>query len=92
MDTTLIWCHMEFYVMVVTTLLTTLMNHSTSIVILTCFQSIQMPIIETKFGILYILICEARNRHHNDLCLEEIGLHPQNLLITLHSIGNDMRQ
>jgi hypothetical protein len=65
------------------------MNHSTSIVIPTCFQFIQMP--ERKFVIFYILIRGAKNRRHNDTFLEEIGLRIQFLLICVHSIGNDMR-
>ena len=46
---------MVLYVIVVTCLVTFFMNKLTNIVIPTYVHFIQMPTIETKFGIIYIL-------------------------------------
>ena len=48
-----IYCHMIFYVTSIAFLVTLVVYKF--IVIPTCFQFIQMPIIETKFGIICIL-------------------------------------
>ena len=33
----------------------------------------------------YVIRCESKNWHQKDMCLEEIGLHAQNMLIIILS-------
>jgi hypothetical protein len=54
-------CHMVFYVIDVTFLVTIATNKFTNIVILMYFQFIQMSIIETNLGIICILTNLWRN-------------------------------
>ena len=44
-----------------------------------------MPIYEW-----YVVRCGSKNGHQNDMCLKEIGLHAQNMLTILGSMGEDV--